>query len=343
MKNLVSNLTKLAVLGAATLAAVGVVHAAEYRLDISLDTPQAHVRNEAIMKYADELNKRSKGKLEVRVFHGASKYKGANVPVALAQGALDMGAPLHQHLSKVVPEAGAVLLPMFYGATPKEIYAVWDGAVGQELNKRIESKLHVKVVGRYFDLGYGTVFTTKKELNKPEDMSGMKIRVPGGAANVQRYKVFGASPVSIPLPDVPQALQRGTVDGIWSTQETVASSKLWDSGLHYAFEDKQAYLQYVPMISKTRWDSYPADVQKLITGTWEDMVASVRAVASDVQAKARATGADHGIKTVDPDPKDLAAMRDKLMAEQDGIVKALGIDPAFIEMTQAALAKARSN
>lgn len=343
MKTLVSIWKKLCLLGAATLATAGAVHAADYRLEISLDTPQAHVRNEAIMKYADELNKRSQGKLEVRVFHGASKYKGANVPVALAQGALDMGAPLHQHLSKVVPEADAVLLPMFYGATPKEIYAVWDGPVGKELNKRIEAKLNVKVIGRYFDLGYGTVFTTKKELKKPEDMSGMKIRVPGGAANVQRYKVFGASPVAIPLPDVPQALQRGTVDGIWSTQETVASSKMWDSGLRHAFEDKQSYLQYVPMISNTRWNTYPADIQNLITGTWEDMISSVRAVANDVQTKARATGESHGIKTIDPDPKDLAAMRGKLMAEQPGIVKALGIDPAFIKMTEAALAKARAN
>lgn len=343
MKSFGSRLIRLLVTSATSLAAVSGVHAAPHRLDISLDTPQAHVRNVSIMKYADELSKRSQGKLEVRVFHGASKYKGADVPVALAQGALDMGAPLHQHLSKVVPEAGAVLLPMFYGATPKEIYAVWDGAVGKELNKRIEAKLNVKVIGRYFDLGYGTVFTTKKELKKPDDMRGMKIRVPGGAANVQRYKVFGASPVAIPLPDVTQALQRGTVDGIWSTQETVASSKMWDAGLRYAFEDKQAYLQYVPMISKKRWDSYPADVQKLITDTWEDMVASVRTVASDVQVKARAAGTANGIRTIDPDQKELAAMRVKLMAEQPGIVKALNIDPAFIAMTESQLAKARSN
>lgn len=343
MRNLVSPFIKLSVLAVSALAMTAAAQAAEHRLDISLDTPQAHVRNVSIMRYADELNKRSQGKLEVRVFHGASKYKGANVPVALAQGALDMGAPLHQHLSSVVPEAGAVLLPMFYGATPTEIYAVWDGAVGKELNKRIEQKLNVKVIGRYFDLGYGTTFTTKKELIKPEDMRGMKIRVPGGAANVQRYKVFGASPVAIPLPDVTQALQRGTVDGIWSTQETVASSKMWDAGLRFAFEDKQAYLQYVPMISLARWNSYPSDVQNLITTTWEDMIDSVRAVASDVQSKARAAGAANGIRTVDPDPKDLSAMRVKLMAEQAGIVKALNIDPAFIAMTEAQLSKARAN
>lgn len=320
---------------------VGNVSAAEYRLDISLDTGPSHIRNESIMKYADELNKRSGGKLEVRVFHGASKYKGANVPTALAQGALDMGAPLHQNLSKIVPEAGTGLLPMFYGVTPAEIYAVWDGEVGKELNRRIEQKLRVKVVGRYFDLGYGTVFTTKKELKKPEDMEGMKMRVSGGAANVQRFKVFGAIPVSIPLPDVPQALQRGTVDGLWSTQETIRSAKLWDAGIHYAFEDREAYVQYVPMISRSKWESYPQEIQNLIVNTWEDMIDQIRGVAMARQLKARKIGSENGIKTVDPDPTDLFRMRNKLMAVQPEIVKALGIDPAFVAMTEEALKAAR--
>lgn len=331
---------RLAVACAAT-ALIGAASAAEYKLDISLDTGPSHIRNESIMKFADELKSRSGGKLDVQVFHGASKYKGGNVPTALAQGALDMGAPLHQHLSKIVPEAGAPLLPMFYGATPEENYAVWDGEVGQELNRRIEAKLQVKIIGRYFDLGYGSVFTTKKMLQKPSDMEGMKMRVPGGAANVQRYKVFGANPVSIPFSDVPQALQRGTVDGIWSTQESVRSAKMWDSGIRYGFEDRQSYLQYVPMVSLSTWNSYPKDIQDLIVSTWEDMVDQVRDVAGDRQLKARQIGEENGIKTIDPNPKDLAAMRAKLMAVQPEVVKALGIDPAFVAMTEAALAKAR--
>lgn len=331
---------RLAVACAAT-ALIGAASAAEYKLDISLDTGPSHIRNESIMKFADELKSRSGGKLDVQVFHGASKYKGGNVPTALAQGALDMGAPLHQHLSKIVPEAGVPLLPMFYGATPEENYAVWDGEVGQELNRRIEAKLQVKIIGRYFDLGYGSVFTTKKMLQKPSDMEGMKMRVPGGAANVQRYKVFGANPVSIPFSDVPQALQRGTVDGIWSTQESVRSAKMWDSGIRYGFEDRQSYLQYVPMVSLSTWNSYPKDIQDLIVSTWEDMVDQVRDVAGDRQLKARQIGEENGIKTIDPNPKDLAAMRAKLMAVQPEVVKALGIDPAFVAMTEAALAKAR--
>lgn len=335
------HLFKSAILAGALVVAANPALAQDHKLDISLDTGPTHIRNESIMKFADELTKRSEGKLEVRVFHAASQYKGSNVPTALAQGALDMGAPLHQHFSKIIPEAGTVLLPLFYGATPDEIHAVWDGPAGDAMNTMIEEKLRVKVIGRWFDLGYGTVFTTEKQLNVPEDMEGMKMRVPGGAANVQRYNTFGANPVSIPFPDVPQALQRGTVDGIWSTQESVRSAKLWESGIKFAFEDRQSYLQYVPMISLAAWDKYPEDIQALITDTWADMIDDVRSVAMERQLAARATAAENGVTTIDPEPADLARMRDKLVAGQPEVVEALGIDPGFIEMVSMELAKLR--
>lgn len=315
--------------------------AAEYKLDISLDTGPTHIRNESIMKFADELTSRSEGKLEVRVFHAASQFKGSNVPTALAQGALDMGAPLHQHFSKIIPEAGTVLLPLFYGASPEEIHTVWDGPAGDALNDLIEKKLRVKVIGRWFDLGYGTVFTTDKQLNVPEDMEGMKMRVPGGAANMQRYSTFGSNPVSIPFSDVPQALQRGTVDGIWSTQESVRSAKLWESGISYAFEDRQAYLQYVPMVSLAAWNKYPEDIQNLILDTWEDMIDDVRSVAMERQLAARKIGAENGVTTVDPATEDLARMREKLLAGQPEVVKELGISPEFVSLVEAELAKLR--
>ena len=58
--------------------------------------------------------------------------------------------------------------------------ALAEKGVKPVFDEMIEQKLRVKVIGRWFDLGYGTVFTTEKQLNVPEDMEGMKMRVPGG-------------------------------------------------------------------------------------------------------------------------------------------------------------------
>lgn len=315
----------------------GLAVAKTYKIDLSLDTPPSHIRNQAFIKFAEALKASSNGQLEINIFHSASQFKGSNVAKALAQGSLEMGAPAIWHVTKYVPDAGVALFPVFYGASPKQIYAFSDGSTGQELYDRIEKKMGVKVIGRPLDLGYGTVFSVNKKISKASDMVGMKMRVAGGAAMLDRYRVFGASPVKIGLADLPQALQRGTVDGFWSTHETVRSSKLWDAGVKYAFEDRQGYAQYIPMINGKTWKSLPVDLQKLITDTWEGMIDRARILAQETQATAQKINAEHGIESIIPDTEDSLQMRQKLLDSQPALIKELKMDAEYVASVQAAV------
>lgn len=336
-------MTVLKTIGAAGLAlalAAGSALAADtYKIDISLETGPNHVRNKSMETWAKLLEEKSGGRLEVKVFHGASKYKGTNVPTALGQGALDMGAPGHWHLGKFIPEFGLLFMPAFYGATREQIYTVMDGDIGKELNSRIEKKLNVKVIGRHFDLGYGTMFFTGREVNSHADVAGLKMRVPGGAANLKRYEVYDASAIKVAWPDVPQALQRGLVDGVLTSYESVRSAKLWDSGLKFSFEDNQGYFQYVPMMSKRAWDRLPPDLQDLVVSSWEDSIDANRKAAADRQASAKADAEKNGIKTRAATKEQLKEMRAKLLAVQPEVVDALNMDADFVARAQAALDK----
>ncbi|MGI9380315.1 MAG: TRAP transporter substrate-binding protein DctP [Methyloligellaceae bacterium] len=332
--------SKLALASLATgllFAGASAVSAQEHKIDISLETGPNHVRNLSVVKFADELNKKSGGKLKVKVFHGASKYKGTNVPTALAQGALDMGMPGTWHLGKFVSEFNAPGLPVLYGAKRDIQYKLWDGPVGKELVSKLENKLKVKVIGRWIDLGYGQMFFVKKKVTSHADLQGMKIRAPGGAANLARYEGFDAKAIKISWPDVPQALQRGTVDGVLTTHESVRSAKLWDSGLKYAYDDYQGFFQYVPVMSKRAWDKLPKDLQDLIVSTWEAKVDEMRKFAEERQNSARSDGAKNGIQRTDASDADIAAMRTKLMKGQADLVTKLKMDPAFIAKINAAL------
>ncbi len=321
--------------GALAFSATG--QAADYKLDISLETGPNHVRNLSVMQFAEELNAKSGGRLKVKVFHGASKYKGTNVPTALGQGALDMGLPGTWHLGKFIPEFNAPGLPMFYGVGRQGQYKVFDGPIGKELAARLEKKLKVKVIGRWMDLGFGQMFFIKKKVMSHADLKGLKMRAPGGAANLLRYDAFNAKAIKIAWPDVPQALQRGTVDGLLTTHESVRSAKLWDAGLKHAYDDNQAFFQYVPVMSNRAWSKLPKDLQDLVVNTWEAKVDAMRKFAEDRQASARADGAKMGIVRVDASASDLAAMRKKLVAGQPDLVKKLRMDADFIAKMQAAM------
>ncbi|WP_298937247.1 TRAP transporter substrate-binding protein DctP [uncultured Ruegeria sp.] len=315
--------------------APSITTAQEYQLSVSLESPNGHVRNQTFELYAERVAKASDGRVEIKVFGSASQYSGAAVPAALAQGAIDMGAPLYLHLSRFVPEAQFADLPMAYGANEDQIYSVIDGEFGTALHEKIEDTLGVVVLGRPFGVGHAVVYTTETPIRSPADMEGLKLRVPGGAANVERFNVFGANPVSIPWPDAPQALQRGTVDGMLSTDEPVRSVSLWDSGLSYVFVDGQSYFMYVPLISGQAWNTLPEDVQAILVDTWDDLIVEARGNANKRWNTARQINAQNGIEVIEPDPADLEKMRAQLMAIQPELIETLEIDPEMIGLAQA--------
>ncbi|HRD77268.1 MAG TPA: TRAP transporter substrate-binding protein DctP [Hyphomicrobiaceae bacterium] len=337
-----SVVTKRTFLGlAAAGAAVGFPNIARaqtpLRLEISLETGPNHIRNIGMTEYADELMKKAGGKLDVKIFHGAAKFKDTDVPKALTQGALDMGLPGTWQLGKYVEDFDAPDLPIFYGAKRHAVYKVWDGPAGAHVVEKIEKKLGVKVIGPWLDLGSGQTFTVSKAIKTHADFTNLKVRIPGGSANIARYQVLGANPIKIAWPDVPQALQRGTIDGLFTTFESTRSAKLWDSGVRHCYVNDQTFLQYLPMISAKAWASYPKEIQELIVGTWGGMVNTLRDRADERQNSARADAIKNGITVVDPSKEDIAESRKKLLAKQDALVAELKIDPELIKKVQAIL------
>ena len=311
---------------AASIAALclsSAAFAAEHKLEISLETSPNHVRNISVLEIAKELEKQSGGKLEVKVYHGAAKYKDTDVPKALNQGALDMGIPVTFHLGKYIADFDALDLPIFYGRTRQEIYKVTDGEIGKKLAAALRDKLGVHVVGKWMDLGHQQVYTLSKPINTSADLKNLKIRTPGGAGNVARYNVLGANPVKIAWPDVPQGLQRGTIDGLMTTFESVRSAKLWDSGLKHAYANDQSFTQYVPIISVKTWDKYPKEIQELITRVWSENIDRLRDLAEERQNSATEDAKKNGITVVIPTKADTEATRAKLLGAQDDLVKTL--------------------
>jgi TRAP-type C4-dicarboxylate transport system substrate-binding protein len=320
--------------------ALGSGHAlAQHKLDVSMETGPNHVRNLSMQEMADELKKRSGGKLELRLFHGAAKFKDTDVPKALNQGTLDMGLPGTWQLGKYIEDFDAPDLPMFYGRDRKQVYKVWDGEPGKDIGARIEKKLGVKVIGRWMDLGAGQTFTTKTPINVVTDMKAMKIRIPGGSANIARYEALGANAIKIAWPDVAQALQRNTVDGLFTTFESLRSAKLWDSGVKYAYVNNQNFLQYLPLVSNTAWNKLPKDMQDLLVTVWNERIDAVRDRADARQTSAREDAIKQGVKVVDMTEADAAASRKLLMSKQDALVKELKISTDFVKKIEAALAK----
>ena len=320
----------------ATALASGAVYAQE-KLRISLDTNPVHVRNKGVDIFVEELKKRVGNKLVIEIYPSGQLFRDRDVPRALRQGGVEMAVPGTWQLDGVEPNAAIQTLPMFYGVPGQVVHGVMDGKLGQFLNQRMEERLNVKILGKWFDLGGQHTFGIDKPISSYADLKGQKVRHSGGTANAARLNGLGAVAVLIPFPDLPLAISQGVISGVATTYESTYSAKLHESGLKYAYEDYQFWGQYVPMISLAFWNRQPKDVQDAILAAWDIAARGQREMAAAAQASARETLVKAGMKIVVPTPAEIVANRKTVMPLQDDLVKQMKIDQDAVEAARAGL------
>ena len=315
---------------------------AQLTLKASLDTSATHMRTISIGDYLKKLEDASKGAIKTQLFHSGQLFKDVDVPKAMREGTADMAAPGVWALAGFVPDCDIVQLPAFYGQPLEQQRALMDGAIGQKINGELEQKLGAKILGPWLDLGFANFYTTRKPLNDFKDLDGLKIRTSGGAGQFARVKFFNGIGNMTPWPDVPLALSQGTFDAVVTTNESVASAKLWDSGLKYALEDHQFMGYYVPMVSLVFWQKLSADQQKLMVDLWAENIPTYRKNMADAQARARGELIEHGIKFTVPAPEQIAAIRKTMLAGQDEVAKELKLSPELVKAAASAMEKVGS-
>lgn len=297
---------------------------------ISMENSDRHVHTRAVKRYAGEIRKKLQGRIDVQFFSNARLFRDRDVIQALAHGKVEMGVPGTWHVSRFEPNVQIFLLPAFYGRSAGTNHTIVDGSIGQSIADRLEKNLRLKVVGKWIDLGHAHLFSVGKKISRHEDIAGLRVRVAGGAANTLRIKALGGLPVIIPWPDLPECLPRGRVDAILTSYETLRSVSLWKAGIRHAFEDKEYFPQYIPLIRMSFWNKLSDDTRRILIDTWEKQAHTARQEAAVAQLKAKNILMKKGVEVVVPNPQKVEIWRQKLLSNQDEFVKILKIDPELV-------------
>jgi TRAP-type C4-dicarboxylate transport system substrate-binding protein len=306
-----------------------------FRLRCSLDTAPSHLRNVSISDYLKKLESAANGRISTQLFHSGQLFPDLQVGKALLEGQIEMAAPGHWTMTGLIPDADFFQLPVLYGRPLEVVHKAMEGGAGQLVAAQIEHRLRARVLGPWLDLGFQNWYSTNKPLTAFDDLKGLKIRNPGGAGNAWRTRFMGAIPNTTAWPQVPLALSQGTFDALISTNESLASAKLWEAGIRFAIEDHQFVGEYIPMVSLGFWNKLPADLQELMTTLWKENIATYRANMAAAQTQARKTLEEHGVKFFDPSPQQIADLRKRMMAEQDRLAKDIKMSPDLVKMVMA--------
>jgi len=97
-----------------------------------------------------------------RDLSSAQLFRDRDIPKALRQNAIEMGIPGTWQLDGVEPNTAIQTLPMFYGVQADIVHKIIDGKLGQFINKRMEERLKVKILGKWMDLGFQHFYSVSK-------------------------------------------------------------------------------------------------------------------------------------------------------------------------------------
>ncbi len=290
--------------------------AAPLLLRCSLDTAPSHPRNVGIRDYLAKLEKASDGKIKTKLFQSGALFPDLHVVKAMVQGQVEMACPGTWTITGFIPDADFSQLPGLYGRPISDFHKASDGGAGKFINGEITRKLHLQVLGGWYDLGFNNWYSTKKPLTSLASLKGMKLRSPGGILNSWRIRFFGGIANVTPWPDVPLAMSQGNFDGLITTNESSNSSKLFNSGLRHSLQDHQGMGLYVPMMSQTFWHKMDAKLQETVLKLWAENLPAYRKNTAQAQHEGRLALAKHGVSFVDVSQAERDAVRAKMIPLQ---------------------------
>jgi TRAP-type transport system periplasmic protein len=185
------------------------------------------IAHDLFNEFADRVGKRTDGKVTIRVFPSEQLGKEADLLQQIKTGALDISAPSMPVMSSLVPAMEMASAP-FLWRDWKEAEAVIRGPAFDPLFAELRDKHNIVPLSRIFYWGWRNFTFTEREVRKPEDMAGLKIRVPESPIWVEMIRAFGAAPTPIPFGEVYTALQQKTVDGQENPIPTIYARKFYE-------------------------------------------------------------------------------------------------------------------
>ena len=144
-------------------------------------------------------------------YFGSTLYKQGTEIVAVQRGNLEMALMPPSDFAKQVP-AFSILTAAYLVRDAAHLKAIFDSEIGDEFKKMARDEMGVVVLAPAY---YGTRHVNLKgdrKVTKPEDLAGVKLRMPGGEAWQFLGESIGAAPVAVDYAEVYTALQTGAID-----------------------------------------------------------------------------------------------------------------------------------
>lgn len=241
-----------------------------------------HSVHKAMVHMAENLEKISDGKMSIKIYPNQQLGSERENLELLQIGSLDMTKVSVGTLENFSPKMKVFGLPFLF-KDKQQAFNVLDGPIGKELLNGAE-QYWLKGLA-YYDAGSRSFYTTKKPIEKPEDLSGLKIRVMESVTAIDMVRNLGGSPTPISWGELYTALQQGVVDGAENNPPSFFLSRHYEICKYYSLNE-HTMLPDVLLMSTYFWDSLTKQEQEWVQQAADQSVPYQRQLWAEAEAEA---------------------------------------------------------
>ncbi len=273
-------LSKL-VIGLSLALGLAGVASAQTTMKISISIAQNSHQGVAIDTFGKEVEKRTGGRYKVQSFYSGSLGGERESIEAVQLGTQELAFSSTGPVPNFVPEAKILDIPFLF-RDKAHARAVLDGPIGQEMLAKFESKGFKALA--WGENGIRHMTNSKRSVNAPEDLKGLKMRTMENPVHVAAYKGLGIVTTPMAFPEVFTALQQGTVDGQENPLSVIMASKFDQVQKHLTLTG-HVYSPGIFLMSKPAFDKLSAADKQAFLDAAKEGVKANRARVDEDDAK----------------------------------------------------------
>ena len=252
--------------------------AAQTTMRINISVAQNSHQGVGIDTFAREVEKRTGGRYKIQTFYSGALGAERESIEAVQLGTQELTLTSTGPVPNFVPEARILDIPFLF-RDKAHARAVLDGPIGQEMLGKFDSKGFKALA--WAENGVRHMTNSKRPVNSPDDLKGLKMRTMENPVHVTAYKGLGIVTTPMAFTEVFTALQQGTVDGQENPLSVIMAAKFEQVQKHLSLTG-HVYSPAIFLMNKGMFDKLSAaDKQHFLDAAKEAVKANRARVDED--------------------------------------------------------------
>jgi tripartite ATP-independent transporter DctP family solute receptor len=236
--------------------------ASEFTLKYANNLPDSHPTNVRAREMAARIASESKGRIDFQVYPNGQLGTDADMLSQVRSGSLDFFTLSPLILGTLVP-AAQINGVGFAFKDYSQVWAAMDGELGAHVRRQIAERSSLFAFENIWDNGYRQITTSNRAIVRPEDLKGIKLRVPPSPLWTSMFKSLEAAPASINFSEVYSSLQTKIVDGQENPLALISVMKFYEVQ-KFCSVTNHMWDGYWFLCNKKSFERLPADLQDIV-------------------------------------------------------------------------------